>query len=88
MYKKNNLYTKLFNIFLFVLATLCFFKLFFEEDNLKEKNVFNLSEENIVINEDLNNDNKKDSILIKKSNSDLLAQVNLNSNETYSLNYD
>ncbi|WP_346917129.1 hypothetical protein [Clostridium sp.] len=88
MYKKNNLYTKLFNIFLLALAILCFLKLFFVEYSLKGKNVFNLSEESIVINEDLNNDNKKDSILIKKSNSDLLAQVNLNDNETYSLNYD
>jgi hypothetical protein len=88
VYKKNNLHIKLFNIFLLILAVLCFFKLFFIKDGLNAKNVFNLSEENSVIHEDLNNDNKKDTILIKKSDSDLLAQVNLNDNETYSLNSD
>ncbi len=88
VYKKNNLHIKLFNIFFLLLAILCFLKLLFIEDDLTKKNVFNLSEENSVIHEDLNNDNIKDTIFIKKSNSDLLAQVNLNDNETYSLNYD
>lgn len=87
MYKKNNLSIKLFNIFLLILAILCFFKLFFIKDNLDAKNVFNSSKEDSIIHEDLNNDNKKDTILIKRSDSNLLAQVSLNSNETYSLDY-
>lgn len=88
MYKKNNLNIKLFNVFLLILAILCFFKLFFIKGDLNAKNVFNLSKEDSIIYEDLNNDNKKDTILIKKSNSNLLAQINLNNNETYSLDYD
>ncbi|MEG1142532.1 MAG: hypothetical protein RSE41_08845 [Clostridia bacterium] len=87
MYKKLNFPNKLFNTFLLVLTILCFIKLFSSRDSNIIKNVFNLYDKESIIHEDLNGDNKKDTILVKKNDSGLISQIDLNDNKTYSLNY-
>lgn len=87
MYKKTISSNKLFISFLLLIAISCSIKIFstFYKDNSND--VFNISKEDSVVHEDLNGDNKKDNILIKKSDSGLIAQVDLNDDSTYSLNY-
>lgn len=49
--------------------------------------VFSLTQKDNILEEDLNGDKKKDTILIKHTGEGLIAQVNLNKNKTFSLDY-
>lgn len=49
--------------------------------------VFSLMQKDNILEEDLNGDKRKDTILIKQSNQGLIGQVNLNKNKTFSLDY-
>lgn len=59
-----------------------------ESSNINEesKPVFNLLNKDNVVREDLNGDNKKDTIVIKNTGEGFMGQINLNKDETYSLN--
>lgn len=49
--------------------------------------VFNLVQKDNILEEDLNGDKAKDTILIKHTSEGLIAQVNLNKSKTFSLDY-
>lgn len=86
MLKKIIENNRLFYIILFLIAILCLTKIFFL-DNKTPTPVFRLMEKDNILDEDLNGDKKKDTIIIKHSDQGILAQVNLNKDKTFSLDY-
>ncbi len=86
MFKKLILNNKIFNIILILITILCFIKVFFLEESISAP-VFSLMQKDNIVEEDLNGDKKKDTIVVKHTDQGILAQVNLNKDKTFSLDY-
>lgn len=86
MFKKLIINNKIFNFILVLIAILSFSRLFLQ-NQVSTMPIFNLMEKDSLLEEDLNGDKKKDTIAIKHTKQGLIAQVNLNKNKTYSLDY-
>lgn len=83
MFSFNKGFAKLLSLAFILIA---FFSLSHNKSEyLLTKSVFNQNNKDIVFHEDLNGDGKKDTIVIKYSNSNSSGQVNLNKSESYSL---
>lgn len=83
MLKKFILNNKIFTILISTCILFCGYKFIFSNKTLAP--AFNLMEKDNLLEEDLNGDKKKDTILVKHTNEGLIAQVNLNKNKTFSL---
>lgn len=86
MFRKLIINNKIFNFILVLIAILSFGQLFLQ-NQVSTMPIFNLIEKDNILEEDLNGDKKTDTIAIKHTTQGLIAQVNLNKNKTYSLDY-
>lgn len=81
IFKNKKLYYCFMIILLFIGLSLILISTFKEPSNI----VFNLNNNTPIIKDDLNNDGKKDSIIINENSNDILMEVNLNTSENYNL---
>lgn len=85
MFKKLTIKRKAIVIIIFLLLITSCYKLFLSTPTLSS--VFNFDQKDNIWEEDLNGDKKKDTIFIKYTSQGFIAQVNLNKNKTFSLDY-
>lgn len=85
MLKKLILSNKIIFIFISIFILFCGCNYMISQNS--STLVFNLTHRDTILEEDLNGDKRKDNILIKYTEDSILAQVNLNKNKTFSLDY-
>lgn len=85
MLKKLIINNKKLIIFIVVLILLGGYKVI--SSNPSSISVFTSIQKDNIWEEDLNGDKKKDTIILKNTNQGFIAQVNLNKNKTFSLDY-
>lgn len=82
---KKLINNKVFIILICILIAFTSYKIFFVKEETVP--VYNLINKDNILEDDLNGDKKKDTIIIKHTNEGLIGQVDLNNNKTYSLDY-